>query len=149
MCSGSSGLPHLCTADVVAALGPGVRPVPPWLPQTGRMSKVRAATTADPARWLRRSDVDWWDLVRYGPPGFEVYLRIALAHGADGGGEDGALRTALATLAGHTSTPASGYAAIWVGWTNQGSAPSAPRVPIPNRTMLLFAGPVGELRDAP
>jgi hypothetical protein len=28
-----------------------------------------------------QSQVEWWDLVRYGPPGFEVYLRIALARG--------------------------------------------------------------------
>lgn len=113
------------------------------------VTDVRPAAKAEPAQWLLRSDVDWWDLVRYGPPGFDVYVRIALAHGADGEGEDPALRTALATLAAHTSTPTAGYAAVWEGWTSRGSAPSAPRVTIPNRTMLLFTGPVAELRDAP
>ncbi|WP_166140361.1 hypothetical protein [Nocardioides ochotonae] len=113
------------------------------------MSKVRAATTADPARWLRRSDVGWWDLVRYGPPGFDVYVRIAFADDADQDGEEPAVRTALATLAGHTTTPQSGYAAIWEGWTSRGRIPEAPRVAIPHRRMLLFTGPVSELRDAP
>lgn len=117
--------------------------------QTENMSKVRAATTADPAQWLLQPDVAWWDLVRYGPPGFDVYVRIALADGADRDGEEPALRTALATLIGHTTTPPSGYAAIWEGWTSRAPVPQAPRVTIPNREMLLFTGPVDELRDAP
>jgi hypothetical protein len=60
-----------------------------------------------------------------------------------------AMRRALATLTAHTTTPASAYAAIWEGWIGAESAPEAPRVWIPNRTMLLFAGPVEALRDAP
>lgn len=116
--------------------------------QTGNM-KVRAAKTADPARWLLRSEVDWWDLVRFGPPGFPVYLRIAFSDGADRDGEEPALRAALATLAGHATTPASGFAAIWEGWTSRAPIPEAPRVSIPNREMLLFTGPIDELRDAP
>ena len=54
------------------------------------------------------SGVDWWNLVRYGPPGFEVHLRIALVPDTgddDREGEEPALRTALVILAGHTSTP--------------------------------------------
>ena len=47
--------------------------------QTEGMTEVRPAANADAARWLLRSDVDWWDLVRYGPPGFDVYVRIAFA----------------------------------------------------------------------
>lgn len=113
------------------------------------MTNLRAAATADPAQWLIRSDADWWDLVRYGPPGFDVYVRVAFGDDADSDAEDPTLRTALATLAGHTTTPASGYAAVWEGWTSGESVPSAPRVPIPNREMLLFTGPVDELRDAP
>jgi hypothetical protein len=107
---------------------------------------------ADPAQWLLRSHVDWRDLVRYGPPGFDVYVRIALVEDADGAGREGeepALRTALATLVGHTTTPASGYAAIWESWISGVPAPRAPRVAIPDRVMLLFTGPVEELRDAP
>ena len=85
--------------------------------QTEGMTEVRPAATLDAARWLLRSDVDWWDLVRYGPPGFDVYVRIAFAQDPEGvPGEDPALRVALATLATYTATPASGYAAIWEGW---------------------------------
>ena len=116
------------------------------------MTEIRPAADADAARWLLRSDVDWWDLVRYGPPGFDVYVRIALADetaGAEMGGEAPSLRSALATLAEFTSTPASGYAAIWEGWTGLHPPPEAPRVEIPNRAMLLFTGSVEALRDAP
>ena len=116
------------------------------------MTQVKPAASPEAARWLLRADVDWWDLVRYGPPGFDVYVRIALVQDADGvdpAGEDPALRTALATLASFTATATSGYAAIWEGWTGGDPAPRAPRVPIPHRTMLLFTGPVGVLRDAP
>ena len=116
------------------------------------MTEIRPAADADAARWLLRSDVEWWDLVRYGPPGFDVYVRIALADetaGAEMGGEAPSLRAALATLAEFTSTPASGYAAIWEGWTGLHPPPEAPRVEIPNRAMLLFTGSVDALRDAP
>ena len=113
------------------------------------MTNVRPAANSDPAGWLLRSDVDWWDLVRYGPPGFDVYVRIALSDGVDREGEDPSLRAALATLSDHTGTPATGYAAIWEGWTAFHPAPTAPRVEIPERTMLLFTGPVADLRDAP
>ena len=114
------------------------------------MTDIRPAANADAARWLLRADVDWWDVVRYGPPGFDVYVRIALADadGVDRAGEQPALRVALATLASYSATPATGYAAIWEGW-GPNLAPQAPRVDIPNRAMLLFTGPVEALRDAP
>ena len=97
---------------------------------------------------MLRGDVGWWDLARYGPPGFDTYVRITLSSG-DGPGEEPALRTALETLAGHTTTPAIAYVAVWEGWTSAGPMPIAPRVAIPHRAMLLFTGPVDELRDAP
>lgn len=108
------------------------------LRQDGGMTKVRPAVSDGPARWLTHSDVDWWDLVRYGPPGFDVYVRIALAHDADRAdaeGEEPALREALATLARYTTTPARGFAAIWEGWAGERPATKAPRVVIPHRTM--------------
>ena len=114
--------------------------------------EIRPAANVKAAKWLLRSDVDWRDLVRYGPPGFDVYVRIAFAQdesGVEPAGEDPALRRALATLAEYTATPDSGYAAIWEGWTSSDPAPQAPRVLIPHRAMLMFAGPVGALRDAP
>lgn len=100
------------------------------------------------------SGTDWQTLVRYGPPGFHLYVRIAFSEPAgDLAGQPGeapidAVRAALVTLASHTTTPAKGYAAIWEGW---GGAPNprAPRVEIPNRAMLLFTGAIDVLRDAP
>ena len=116
------------------------------------MTGVRPAADADPARWLLRPDVGWWDLVRYGPPGFEVYVRVVFHDESAGDEPDwGArnLRAALATLAVHTTTPANGYAAIWEGWAGGDPVPEAPRVDIPNRAMLLFTGAVAVLIDAP
>jgi hypothetical protein len=117
--------------------------------------EIRPATDTDAARWLLRSDVDWWDLVRYGPPGFAVYVRIAFPQESQGDVVNSseetppdAIRTALATLASYTTTPTIGYAAIWEGWGPQW-APQAPRVEVPNRAMLLFTGPAEALRDAP
>jgi hypothetical protein len=120
--------------------------------QTEAVTQVRPAADPDAGQWLLRSEVDWQDLVRYGPPGFEVYVRIAFAQDPDDvdpAGEDPVLRLALATLAGFTATPAAGYAAIWEGWGGGEPAPQAPRVEIPQRAMLLFTGPVAILRDAP
>jgi hypothetical protein len=118
------------------------------LRQTECVTDVRPAANADAGQWLLRPDVDWWDLVRYGPPGFDAYVRIAFAQDP-AEGEDPALRLSLAILATYTSTPDSGYAAIWEGWASGDPVPQAPRVQIPHRAMLLFTGPVGVLRDAP
>lgn len=122
-----------------------------------RVTEIRPAADADAARWLLRADVDWWDLVRYGPPGLDVYVRIAFrqhseveADNLSGEAPADAVRAALATLAAYTTTSSMGYAAIWEGWVSPPPpAPEAPRVEIPNRAMLLFTGPVEALRDAP
>jgi len=114
------------------------------------VTDLHPAASSESGQWLLRPDVHWWDLVRYGPPDFDLYVRIAFAQGPDGAdprGEDPALRLALATLATFTATPATGYAAIWEGWAS--AAPQAPRLQIPHRAMLLFTGPVEALRDAP
>jgi len=110
---------------------------------------IRPATSDLPAEWLLTAQADWWDLVRYGPPGFDVYLRIAFGTPFEDGGELPAFREALAVLARHTTTPLLGYAAVWEGCLNSDWAPTAPRVLVPKRTMLLFTGPIDELRDAP
>lgn len=115
---------------------------------------VRPAASAAPAEWLLRGD-DWWDLVRFGPRGFERYVRVAFgAH--DGRGllpaapedEEPALRQTLRLLAGHTSTPDDALVAVWEGWTH-GPAPRAPELAIPHRRMLLFRAPLSLARDAP
>jgi len=106
------------------------------------------AADAGPARWLLQPDVDWWDLVRYGPPGFDVYVRIAFPQ-QDVEEPFDAVRAALVTLASYTSTADRGYAAIWDGWGGRPPTPQAPRVHIPNREMLLFTGCVEALSHAP
>lgn len=110
------------------------------------MMQIKPADDAAAAGWLLCADVDWWDLVRYGPPGFDAYVRIAFD--PDGNQEHSRVRQALRMLSEHTSTPDHGYAAIWEGWGGQPN-PTAPVVPIPHRTMLLFTGPVEILSDTP
>ena len=121
-----------------------------------KVTEIRPAADPGAAQWLLRSDVDWRDLVRYGPPGFDEYVRIAFPQGsgADVGNPPcsapaDAVRAALAVLGAYTTMPSRGYAAIWEGWTSGASPPQAPRLEIPNRVMLLFTGPVEVLRDAP
>lgn len=106
---------------------------------------LRPAPDATPGAWLLRRDVDWVDLVRFGPPGFAAYVRIALPSDR----EDDPVRDALAVLVGHTTTPDVGYAAVWEGWISGLPLPAVPVVRVPNRTMLLWTGPVEALRDAP
>lgn len=114
------------------------------------MTKVHPAVSAEPGQWLLRHDVEWSDLVRYGPPGFAAYVRVPFAETAvdDAPTQSDALRTALATMTAFTATPADGFVAVWEGWGG-GPAPQAPRLEIPHRSMLLFRGPVAVLRDAP
>src|SRR3989442_10190867 len=102
-----------------------------------RVTEIRPAADAEAAQWLLRSDVDWWDLVRYGPPGFDVYVRIAFpqdfeadANNPSGEAPVDAVRAALAILGSYTTTSSKGYAAIWEGWVSGASAPQAPRVEI-------------------
>ena len=84
------------------------------------MTNVRPAEDAAPAQWLLQPNAHWWDLVRYGPPGFDVYVRIAFPEDDDG---DDAVRAALAILASCTSTAGKGYVAVWEGW---GGNPPSP-----------------------
>lgn len=107
------------------------------------VTELRAASNLEAAGWLLEADVSWSDLVRYGPPAFPVYVRVCFAED----NEADTARDALMLLEKYTATPDLGFAAIWEGWTGTESAPSAPRVSIPNRTMLLFTAPVRYLRD--
>ena len=116
------------------------------------VSEVQPAASAEAGQWLLRHDVHWQDLARLGPPDFSVHLRIRFEHNpprAEQKGELLNLRRALTTLARYTTTPSAAYAAVWEGWTAGDPAPDAPRLHIPNRTMLLFSGAVEVLRDAP
>ena len=102
---------------------------------------IVAAETAAPGAWLLASGAHWWDLVRYGPPGFEVYARVDFDEG------DTPAR-ALELLASRTGTPEAAYAAVWEGWCGR-PPPPAPVLLIPARTMHLFAATVAELREGP
>lgn len=113
------------------------------------MPGVIAAVDATAAEWLLQPTVDWWDLVRYGPPGFDAYVRIPFEPEPSPEKGFDTIEAALLILAECTTTPRSGYAAIWEGWVSSAAAPSAPRLRIPQRTMLLFTGPVDALRSAP
>lgn len=112
------------------------------------VTEIWPAADADPAKWVLRPQVWWWDLVRYGPPGFDVYVRIAFPED-DAEEPFDVVRAALVTLASHTNTPDDGYAAVWEGWGANPPTPRAPRVRIPHREMLLFRGRIEALRDAP
>jgi len=109
---------------------------------------IEAASTAASGRWLLEEAADWWDLVRFGPPGHEVYVRVAFDDSPLAEPRD-TVREALDALAGHTATRDAAYAAVWEGWTGSGRVPAAPVLPVPNRTLLLFTASVAELRDVP
>ena len=63
------------------------------------MTNIQPATDAKSAEWLLQPGADWWHLVRYGPPGFDVYVRIAFPEDDE---EEDTVRAALVTLASHT-----------------------------------------------
>lgn len=110
-------------------------------------SRVRPAVSSSAAGWLLDSAVDWWTLVRCGPPGFDAYVRIAFGdHGADA---PDSVQVALEVLGAFTGTPDSCVAAVWEGWCGSPVRPAAPRVAVPNREMLVFEAPLTLLRDAP
>lgn len=113
-----------------------------------KVTDILPAADLDAARWVLRHDIWWWDLVRFGPPAFDVYVRIAFPQ-EDVEEPFDVVRAVLVTLASHTTTPKVGYAAVWEGWGANPPAPRAPRLHIPNREMLLFTGHIEALRDAP
>ncbi|WP_139978027.1 hypothetical protein [Nocardioides litoris] len=107
---------------------------------------VRPAPSVEPARHLLDAAAPWWDLVCFGPPGHEVYLRVRFDV------EDEQVRTerrVLEVLAEHTTTPGRCWAAVWEGWTSRGTRPAAPVVDVPERRMLLFEASVDALHDLP
>ena len=69
--------------------------LPDWVGDAG----IRPAEDASAANWLMPSQSAWWDLVRYGPPGLDTYVRVAFQDSLD------AVQVTLATLGEHTTTP--------------------------------------------
>lgn len=117
---------------------------------SGQFGEITAAATGEPADWLFDAAVKWSSLTRFGPPDLPAYVRIEFE--PDGAPDTyDAVGSTLEVLAGHTTTPDVGYAAVWEGWGAElaGPAAQAPRVEVPERPMLLLTGPVLALRDAP
>ena len=120
---------------------------------TGAVSDLRPASDLLPAAWVLDAALtgDAPVVLRYGPPGFDAYLRlsvdpvgpVALSLDVD------AMEIALRVLAGHTTTPEVAHVGVWHGYGfASGPAPDAPVVPLPNAWMYLFTGPVSAMRYA-
>lgn len=120
--------------------------------KTDNVTDVRPtdeSSAAAAAAWLLPSaQADWATFVRFGPPGFDCYVRVPFA-AADDPGEADAMADVLALLATASTTPDEAYAAVWEGWVGGGTMPDAPRLDVLNRMMLLFTGSVTALRHAP
>ncbi|TNC31211.1 hypothetical protein [Mumia zhuanghuii] len=129
---------------------------------------LRATRDVGAADWITSADARWYDLVAYGPPGFEAYVQLVLRGDAepdhDGSDlDDPALRRALAeVLPRHTTTTEQAYHALWDGGGLEGRSaqdfPDAfppavmkgPRVRLGEhreREYLLFVGPLDQIGD--
>lgn len=51
--------------------------------RTSTLGSATSGLSDGRAQRLLRPDVDWWDLIRHGPRGFSVHMRITLARDAD------------------------------------------------------------------
>ncbi|ROR90876.1 hypothetical protein [Nocardioides aurantiacus] len=119
------------------------------------MSVLRPAADTTPAGWIlaaaRTGDAP--TVLRYGPPGFDTYLRLPVDGNVvfDMGPGAGVhpMEARLQVLAAHTTTPDIAYVGVWHGhgFAN-GPDPVAPVVPLPNAWMYLFTGPVTATRYA-
>ncbi|MCO8272997.1 hypothetical protein M1L60_20590 [Actinoplanes sp. TRM 88003] len=124
------------------------------------------------ANWLTAGVRPWPRLITFGPAGLPAYARLrflpdpafagqsendAVAD-EDGPSETEQLRSALETLARHTSTPGECYFCLWDGWGtiwgDQRTAPAfppevldGPRVELPHRSYFLFRGALGDFGD--
>lgn len=116
---------------------------------------LRAASDASAADWVLHAarTGDAAAVLRYGPPGFDAYLRlpidgnVPLVRGPDA--PIHAMEAALQVLEAHTTTPEVAYVGVWHGYGfANGPGPVAPLVPFPNAWMYLFTGAVSAMRYA-
>lgn len=122
-------------------------------------------TDLSAADWLTTSHLPWAQLVTLGPAGFAAYARLRFIPDPvyDGQSETDAkvdedhpsdlaqLRTVLALLAAHTTTPDDWYVAYWDGWGSEAFPPAvlqAPLVRVPNRNYFLLRGQAADLTGA-
>ncbi|WP_344732788.1 hypothetical protein [Nocardioides fonticola] len=110
------------------------------------MDDVRpASNTSDPSAV---SAASWWvdavraipldTALRFGPPGFERYLRVEFGEEPDGA-DDGwwPAGAVLDLLAAHSPGVAL-FVGIWEGWTSHGEVPAGPLLALPETPYLTF-----------
>lgn len=111
-----------------------------------------------PAGWIVNSDLPWYDVVGFGPAGFEAYARLRFmpdptyqgqrSGDVDAGGpidEADLVAQACALLIPETTTPDDCYFCLWDGWPGAiAPEPGGARVHLPNRDYHLFRGPATE-----
>jgi hypothetical protein len=107
------------------------------------------ASDASPADWFVNADTPWYVKATYGPPGFEAYARVSLGR-AESNEEDPSadvtiLKSVIATLADHTTTPHTIHVGVWEGWGQ--SDPQGVRFEIPSRRYALLTGPAEDALD--
>ena len=117
-------------------------------------------TTA--AGWLVRSTTPVWQLITFGPAGFEKYARLRFIPDPSGPGqaecdaelpEDHPLdiaqaRRALHRLARFTSTPEECYFCLWEGYSDTPLSPEVERGPLvelPHRRYALLRGSLEDI----
>ena len=134
------------------------------------MALVRR-TDVSPAGWISGSEIDWAQLVTFGPSGFAVGARLRFLRDPTYAGEraSDAGRTATRDgreqwpalaerLAAHTQTPNDCHFCLWDGWPalrgeSVGTVLSGPRVKVPveaahpARAYFLFDGPLSEIGE--
>lgn len=107
------------------------------------------ATITSPADWYVNAEVPWYVKAVYGPPGFEAYARVSLGRAEsneeDPSAEVAILKSVIATLVDHTTTPDVVYVGVWEGWGY--SDPPGARFEIPSRTYALLSGPAEDVLD--
>ncbi|KAA1422432.1 hypothetical protein FE697_014900 [Mumia zhuanghuii] len=72
---------------------------------------LRPLSDVGPADWITSADAPWFDLVTFGPPGFDAYLRLVRTDD-----DDQLLRALCGVLARHTTTPDDAHFCLWDGY---------------------------------
>jgi hypothetical protein len=107
------------------------------------------ATDASPADWYVNADAPWYIKATYGPPGLQTYARVSLGRDEcneeDPSAEITILRSVVATLVEHTTTPHQVHVGVWEGWGLP--EPQGVRFEIHARRYALLTGPAMDALD--
>lgn len=116
--------------------------------------------SASAGRWLGTSGAPWWQVVGFGPAGFETYARLRYIPDpatpgsaepdvelpADHPHDFDQARAAMAVLAAWTSTPQDCWFAVWEGCSGSLELPTGlPLLELPHRRYGLLRGRLAEL----